>query len=485
MKCLIYVAAVVFLAGTVALADVTAPAEEDLPRKERVSQGHITWHFDDPVPVGRFVNGDYYVVGPVTIVKMDPEPKDGRNLSTLNLDPGGRGDRAFDDRMRGHDPEAVARLPIRMDPGDMLVSSVSTDKSEHRCLFDRENNKSWTLSYSILTSLEEPVPPDTFRPGYCDRSMRMYRARDLQWERLNDLKPVEDTPDIDRWAGFFRQPWIDLMGFCWGGAAEYQPQYARETARAEAFATLLLNLDFPKDQKRPLLTNFVQYGIDLWSIVQHPAEFIRWRANGGHGSGRKWAIVFAGMMLGDEEMASPTETHPDFMFGQDMQTMYDRAWTGADVVYAGHRGVWKGEPAGTNPAHKPYEHLDPVDWPTGSFQYEWMDEPRSQYTGEVYRRMINSPVWVGMALAGRIMQAEQFYAHDAFFDYVDRWMTEDDAFRKEIVEQIDEEKSRHDFRDDRFRTGRVSDPFVEQMWETYRAPQLGQESDGEPLDRSQ
>src|SRR5688500_12431564 len=42
--------------------------------RNEVSQSGITWTFDKPYPVGQFVNGDWWVVGPVTVVKVTPEP---------------------------------------------------------------------------------------------------------------------------------------------------------------------------------------------------------------------------------------------------------------------------------------------------------------------------------------------------------------------------------------------------------------------------
>ena len=452
------------------MIDTATPVLKDMPLKQSVTQHGITWHFKEPVRVGQFVNGDYYVVGPVTITAIDPTPTEGRNGSLLNPDP--RSNKVpFDDRVAGkrYRADTAATLPIEMKPGDALLSSRSADKVRaHRCLFRIERNISPIWSYSVLTCLAKPVPADTFRPGYCDRQQRLYYARDLQWDRLQDLAHVEPMPDIDRWAQLFRQPWFDLVGFSFAAAAEYQPQYAREIARAEGLATLLLNMDFPKDRKQPLLINFVQYGIDLWSICRD-LPYRRWTANGGHGSGRKWAIVFSGMMLGNDAMASPSQTNPEIRFGQDMQTMHDKAWTGADVVYAGHRGVWKGKPAGKNPAQQPYEHLHPSQWAYNTFHYPGRERPTTQYEGEVYRRAINSPAWVGIALAGRIMQAEPYYAHDAFFDYADRWMTEDDKpLAEQIMQAIDVEQTSHDFRQAKFRGGQVFDPYVESMWRTYR-----------------
>ena len=38
----------------------------------RISQFGITWTFDKDYTVGQFANGDYWVVGPVTIIRIQP-----------------------------------------------------------------------------------------------------------------------------------------------------------------------------------------------------------------------------------------------------------------------------------------------------------------------------------------------------------------------------------------------------------------------------
>ena len=61
------------------------PALEDLPLKESVSQYGITWTFAEPARVGQFVNGDYYVVGPVTVKMIDQKPLWGDEVKELSL----------------------------------------------------------------------------------------------------------------------------------------------------------------------------------------------------------------------------------------------------------------------------------------------------------------------------------------------------------------------------------------------------------------
>src|SRR5579862_8364012 len=62
-----------------------APAAE-LPHLTSVSQYGITWTFDRPTPVGKFVNGDFYVVGPVKVVGINPPPLRGSEVPADQID---------------------------------------------------------------------------------------------------------------------------------------------------------------------------------------------------------------------------------------------------------------------------------------------------------------------------------------------------------------------------------------------------------------
>ena len=45
-----------------------------LPLQTSVTKDGITWTVDHPAPVGQLINGDYYVIGPVTVTAIDPPP---------------------------------------------------------------------------------------------------------------------------------------------------------------------------------------------------------------------------------------------------------------------------------------------------------------------------------------------------------------------------------------------------------------------------
>jgi hypothetical protein len=220
-------------------------------------------------------------------------------------------------------------------------------------------------------------------------------------------------------------------------------------------ASLMLMLDFPAAEKEPLLIGMVQVGIDYWGAVKngHPG----WEGWGGHGSGRKFHVVFAGVLLGDDEMASPTKAFPKVDFGEDDQTAYGDCWTGAKVVFAGHSGIHND---GSVPRMQwgPYEHLKPD---------QWKENGLNGSQSEAYRRANSSTSWVGQALVIRMLKAEKQWNHDAFFDYVDRWMFEDDKdFRVEINKSFPKLNlvgtGTWAFQ------GQAWEPFATEMWKLHR-----------------
>ena len=436
---------------------------------DKITRYGVTWTFDKIVPCGQFVNGDYYVLGPVTVTDITPKPENGRNGSALNPPP--NADKSgYDSRLETgrYDPAMRAALPVKMKPGDMLVSSVSAAVvGEIQNWLKKTASHSPIKSYSVLTCLAAAPPQDAFRPSYADgysKEQKLYLAKDLKRELLprlaygkNIFKVEKGKLSLKELEDRFIRTWLDILFFEYDTPVEYMPGYPAETARAVGIATLALMTDLQSEEKEKLLLGVVQYGIDLWGLVR--AGYPGWPGFGGHGNARKWPIIFAGMLLGDEAMSSPDKKYPNVKFGEDMQTMYGDCWTGAKVMYAGHLGK-DGEKY--KKGWGLYEDLQPKDWPVAAGDSSGFG--KGTYIGENYRRCCTSHVWVGEALAARIMHAEKNWQHDAFFDYVDRWMTEDDtAFIKIIKEQTGQ-----DYSADWQRQKQAWDPFIMEMWSKYR-----------------
>ncbi len=353
-------------------ADAPAvPTLDQVPLMESVSQYGITWTFEKPARVGRFVTGDWYVVGPATVVAISPEPKDGRNGSCLNLK--AKEKAGFDDRIPygRYDPSLFLVPPIRLVPGDSLLSSISHQTLPPPKPFlwrQGDDQRSPVKTVAVLTCLAESVPADAFRPPWCGHTGILRRASELRRDLLPALSregiPLvfhqgrRDEPasvrEIARW---FQRPWIDVAMDEFVAPVENMPVYGREFCRAVGIASLVLCLDFPPEEKEPILIGLVQVGIDLWGIAGQGSQPTPWNALGGHGNGRKWPIVFAGMLFGDARMMSPEKVYPYLKFSEDTQTMFGPSWTGAKVVYAGHVGK------DGHPRHEgwgAYEHLPPA-----------------------------------------------------------------------------------------------------------------------------
>jgi hypothetical protein len=294
----------------------------------------------------------------------------------------------------------------------------------------------------------------------------------LQRNLLPALAPPNPsaTPALAQFEAWYRRPWIDANAFLFDAPAEYMPSYGQHIAFADSYASLLLMLNFPASQKVNLTNYFVQYGIDLYGCLQ---AGYGWPAFGGHRSGRKLPIIFAGILLGNDAMKNASASYPD-KFGEDMQTVYvnrvppvgtyQHAWQGADVIYGGHYGVTaSGQPVSAG-LYGPYEQLQPANWPLIN---------GNEQLGEAYRRCCTSVSWVGEALAIHLLHAENVWNYPAFFDYVDRWMTEDDT---QAIAEI-KAQSGFDYSQDWERQGQTrywlqgefpQYSFIDDMWKAYR-----------------
>jgi hypothetical protein len=414
------------------------PTLAQLPKVSSLTKDGITWTFSEPESVGQFITGDFYVVGNAVVTAISPAPANGRNGSVKNLPPEDS-DTGFDSRTSSnrYDASIRAALPVSLVPGDSLVSSISVETvgQARRWLFDTSAD-SPVKSISILTSVAAPQPPDAFRPSYVGKGAPIFHSRNLRRDLLPKLGAVASLPSLAEWEQHFRRPWVDNLFFNFDNPVDYMPDYSREIARAVGIAGLQLSLSYTNEQKEPLLVYLTQYGIDLYGLVQagHPG----WTAHGGHGSGRKFPIVFAGTLL-----EVPGMQRPPGKYGEDMQTMMGTGWTGASALYAGHYG------STSSGRYGPYEHLQPRDW--------------VDTLNEDYRRCCTSSAWIGEALAARLIPGMQTaWNHGPFFAYADRWMTEDDTqARATIQSQIGKSYNG-------FPQRKAWDAFVTNMWKAYR-----------------
>jgi hypothetical protein len=419
------IAAVLLVFGSYSLAET------------KVTCNDITWTFSEDCKVGKFVNGEYWVIGPVKITAItntlnskDFTPKKGQNGSMIN--PDGKGLQGYDSGARSYREELNAALPngkpvstgnpLVLKPGQSLVSMVSwlyrtKDDREPGCprWYATNTPRPAVRSGAVLTCLDKVPPEDSFRPPYCGNKKVQYAKKDLKIDLLKKLKPVGKIPDIDRLEKAMSRTWFDHVPN-WSGAvfhpSDNMPNYGREMGHIIINTALLLHVDFDqlpgKPKKDKLLVNFVQFGIDLLAIADNGGS---WKSDGGHGMGRKWPILFAGVMLGDEHMQNIGKR--DILFQEDGQTFY----VSQKEVDITNGPKWK--PDRRSPV-EPYTKKD-IGTPEWGIRHRAEPNRDNRHWKATYRA-INNSIIPGLVLAARIMGQKKAWNHDALFDYADRVM---------------------------------------------------------------
>lgn len=440
--------------------------------RTEVSQYGITWTFDKPAKTGQFVTGDWWVQGPVTIVKITPAPgpvamektdfklnrwndtslkpdSAMRNGSMIVLEVGTR--QGYDSRAGGYSAEQTVKLPLVLKPDLSLISSISNkdvpvDNFAKEIMWPEEKKSETVMrTAAVLTCVKEVPPRSAFRPPYAGTHKPIYRADEILWDQLPGLKPAGEVPSWEQFERYFQRPWIDHL-MSWSQQQlvpnENGPNYGREHARIVSIASLLLSLDVPSEKKEKLTIGLIQRGIDLYGLAMAGGY---WNEGGGHSSGRKWPILFASIMLGEPELARLPESA---IFQEDTQTYYGNGWFGQTALY------WMIQHHGKR---ERYEEKPPEQW-------EKWDK-----TSESYRLCCNASGWVGTALAARHMKAIKLWNHDAYFDYIDRWMREDDPYAKARGKHKRPKQETTTF-----------DPFVTAMWKAHRESAPQQDIGGDP-----
>lgn len=149
------IATILLLVAPTALVSCRARTTEQLASE--ISQYGITWKFDREYQVGQFVNGDWWVVGPVKVVSVTPEPgpappdevidlsvnqwddtglqdnPERRNGSMVVMDLGPS--QGYDSRGTTYDPNSSVTFPYELEVDRSLISSSARSPHRtHRCM---------------------------------------------------------------------------------------------------------------------------------------------------------------------------------------------------------------------------------------------------------------------------------------------------------------------------------------------------------------
>ncbi|MCH6255009.1 Ig-like domain-containing protein [Puniceicoccaceae bacterium K14] len=424
---------------------------------DEITSNGITWTFDREVVYGTFITGDFWIVGPANVIDISNSlnsssytPRVGQNGSMLNPLLGhDRQEQGYDDGLNSYNaslnvgrPNGQALSvsnPLSLAPHDSLVSQVSwlynsSSDAESGCpSFNNATGtpRPATRSAGILTVLEQTPPDNSFRSPYVgnDNSVK-YGIEDLDTDLLLELDvPSLNLPDISTLEDQMRRPWIDHV-FEFLGAfvhpSEHMPNYGRDMGHIMLQSALAVHLDFEQlpgnPDKEQLLINLVQYGIDSTGIADNGGG---WRANGGHGLGRKWPILFAGLMLDDAHMQSVGlwGQHDGTSSGvgtefQEFQNCFYVSQTEVDLT---NSAAWNPDSRDLADGKATAYAASDVGIPEWGLRHTYRPTQDNAHLEAKYRD-INTGVHVGSALAVRLMDAETLWNHDAFIDYCDRIM---------------------------------------------------------------
>jgi hypothetical protein len=225
------------------------------------------------------------------------------------------------------------------------------------------------------------------------------------------------------------------------------PPYPRDSSHA--LGLLALKCFITHGERTETINRLVQHGIDQYAISLTNDE--GWKAYGGFGNGRKWPILFAGLVLDDSSMQSPPLMVNDnsvFKFGEDGHT------------YQGDTQPLWGQDCAVDGINSPWFSNHDCRDPDGVVEAD--PNPYRDDEGMVndggYRICCTSHTWVCSALAARLMGAVTTWNHTPFFDYMDRWVAEPLCFFDSSTEA----------KQDLYGYGGTQNLFAKKMWEDYR-----------------
>ena len=422
---------------------------------DTITQHGITWTLSANRTVGQFVNGDYWVVNPgggVAINSISPGyTSSPRAMNGSMINPVyGQGYDAYDIPSVGSTYTAGLNVgigispstPLVLDSGDTLISTISNSDPTSA-------GGSFVNSAAVLTCLSAAPASGSFRPGICNGPKTIHNTSSLDYSKLKKLTVPSGltitAETLTTTATSLQMVFLDHSG--------WESTYMRPSSSGLfnryyygfdfTDAALELHLNFTDEEKSKLLINYIQLGIDLYSFVEagpsgalssDGSPFYGWQPDGGNSNNRKWPILFAGIMLDYAAMKNIGQKSGDYLysnghgagdpptdyvhFGEDGQTFYV-AQSDVDLT---NGGTWS--PMTDTAPNYPYTAAM-IGMPEWGAKYGILPNTTDAAWTANYRAILPG---AGVCFPGDMMAAllttggKTLWNHDAFFDYVDRYM---------------------------------------------------------------
>ncbi len=384
-----------------------------------VKHNGITWNFSGDRQVGTFANGEYWVLGPVTIssIKRDNGITDANvNGSMVNPVPGGK--QGFNSSTANYNNVAYSAslnaelsLPRTLQPGDTILSS---------------EYGGWETvigGLASLTVVSAPPAAGSFRPAFFGPGPHnvKYNKSQINTSILRSFASFSGAPDkatIDSltpsgpwmewssaWNGNQIGPPTKMVAYGFGRNGVADSNYGREIAKKWATVALWLNLNHSaSDKERPII-QLIQAGIDIAAFLEQGQNFY---ADGGHKMGRKLPVLMAGVMLNSSELKTIAANIRNFQ--EDQQVWYV---TQEDVGRAVSQ-------SGTSRQTYSQGDIGLAEWGIRHYFDPSQDDRRLPAEGGTQYRHTCADGMSGAWIAARLMGIQSQWNHPAAFAYAKR-----------------------------------------------------------------
>ena len=300
-----------------------------IPRKEASARTASPGHSIAITRSAKFYLGDWWVIGPVTIVSVSPGWDGERNGSMI--DPDASTD--FQGYRAGLDVQYVdalnvavpTRLPLTIDPGQSSQGVVSLISSIGLPSIESGGTHAGIRSAAVLTVVSGAPPSDAFRPAYAKGDKTIYRTSQMDTGLLPGLQAPGSISDaLSLYGDAFTKVYLDHASHGGNWGASLHPvdngfPYGRDFSTAVSNAALIALTNHGKAVE--FARRLTQMGIDfypMWLVNDKGIE------GSGFGWGYKWPILFAGIMLNNDGMKHPPlyRTGTINKFPEDRWTSY-------------------------------------------------------------------------------------------------------------------------------------------------------------------
>lgn len=416
---------------------------------EILNLGVATATLSNPRPVGQYANGDWWVLGPVSITSLSPAGSvqtsgtDGegaaitsRVIHGTQVNPGNRsfatGGLTANNRSntaQGWDslanpiaPTAPYVASANVDPGKtgvpLAVTTGSVMKFVSRLTGLPTNNRPAGDDMVVFTVVDTIPPADAIRPGVsrADKTSLIRRSH-FDLSVFNNFTPTASAPTyatvldwVDRYIEA-SQP-HSINNTCAKGANNH-PEYGREIGHGLHQACLALHLNFTAEQKLTLLSHMAAIADDFVSRAEEGG----WtRGEGGGNQFKKAIICVVGAALGANRPAS-WDTWLSFanrnVWGEDGQIF---AVSGYDIALPRYTADGRPRSAFT------YQMLGSAEWgeaPNGDPLVGGQPERSASQWVAFYREIVLGQLLAGTLAVELTTGAKALWDHPNFWKYIE------------------------------------------------------------------